>query len=116
MDAAEGEQHGPTIDHDRVLATYQHIRDRWGLKNADTARMKAKRSGWAQLPKNSPGDVTRLIVPREQWDAVGDRSRGTFSLLIKEKRWGNGAGTGPRPHPIVPEVLTALLEKLEERE
>jgi hypothetical protein len=116
MDAAEGEQHGPTVEHDRVLATYQHIRERWGLKNADTARMKAKRAGWSQLPKNSPGDMTRLIVPREQWDAVGDRSRGTLHVLIGEKRWGNGSETAPRPS-IVPEaILTALLGKLEERE
>jgi hypothetical protein len=121
MDAIEGEQHGPVVEPDRVLATYQHIRQRWGFKNADTARMKAKRAGWAQLPKNNPSEMTRLIVPRDQWDAVGDRSPGTFLAVLGPKRWGDGAGSSPRTAEVVtlPDLtarLTAVLGKLEKRE
>src|SRR3954464_8571067 len=122
---AEGEQYGPAIEPDRVLATYQHVRERWGLKNSDTARMKAKRVGWAQLPKNSPGEVTRLIIPRDQWDAVRDQSRGTGANAPGEHTHGGGNGHGRRNSPLAGEApaapelaigIAAILAKLDERE
>src|SRR4051812_27242916 len=122
---AEGEQHGPAIELDRVLATYQHVREQWGLKNTDTARMKAKRAGWAQLPKNSPGEVTRLIIPREQWDAAGSQSRGTGGDAPGEQHWVSNSGGKRRNGPLptdasaAPEMaigIAAILTKLAERE
>jgi hypothetical protein len=116
VDAVQGEQHGPVVEPDRVLATYHHIRERWGLKNADTARMKAKRAGWAQVSKNSPSDVTRLIVPREHWDAVGEQSRGTRSDVPREQPRGNGGGISPRAAEDPPGWVAKLLFKLERRD
>jgi hypothetical protein len=70
------EQAEPT---DYVVATYDEIRLRFGLGGTDQARMKAKRRKWPAEPRNHPGAVARIRVPREDWDAVidGDRSRGT---------------------------------------
>ncbi|MDB5243400.1 MAG: hypothetical protein JWP57_4025 [Spirosoma sp.] len=67
---------------DYVVATYEEIRLRFALGGTDQARMKAKRRKWESEPKNNPGSLTRIRVPRADWDAAmtdirEDRSRGS---------------------------------------
>jgi hypothetical protein len=61
-----------------VIATYEEIRQRFGLGGTDQTRIKAKRRKWEHEPPNHPGAVARVRVPREAWDAAPaerDRSR-----------------------------------------
>lgn len=69
-EAAEGERPEPVLEEHRAIVTYRHIQDRWGLGSPDAARVKARRAGWEVLPKNHPGDTTRLVIPRAVWDAA----------------------------------------------
>jgi hypothetical protein len=74
------QQPGGTSDY--VVATYEEIRLRFGLGGTDQARIKAKRRKWENEPRNHPGALARIRVPREEWDsAIADlereRSRGS---------------------------------------
>src|SRR3954451_11369866 len=64
---------------DYVVATYDEIRLRFGLGGTDHARIKAKRRKWVAEPRNNPGSLARIRVPRAEWDAleVEERSPGT---------------------------------------
>jgi hypothetical protein len=54
-----------------VVATYEEIRERFGLGGTDQARIKAKRRKWPLEPRNDPGALARVRVPREEWDLAG---------------------------------------------
>jgi hypothetical protein len=67
---------------DYVVATYEEIRLRFGLGGTDQARIKAKRRKWPAEPRNHPGAIARIRVPRAEWNAAaaeieGERSRGS---------------------------------------
>ena len=51
-----------------VVATYEEIRERFGLGGTDQARIKAKRRKWPLEPRNDPGALAHVRVPREEWD------------------------------------------------
>lgn len=53
-----------------VLAGYREIAQHFRLGSADAARVKAKRAGWPEEPRNHPRDTATYRVPREVWDAV----------------------------------------------
>jgi hypothetical protein len=66
---------------DYVVATYEEIRLRFGLGGTDQARIKAKRRKWPVEPRNHPGAIARIRVPRGEWDSAAaeierERSRG----------------------------------------
>ena len=66
--------------NDYVVATYEEIRLRFGLGGTDQARIKAKRRKWPAEPRNHPGAIARIRMPRAEWDAAaaeieGERSR-----------------------------------------
>ncbi len=58
-----------------VVATYEEIRERFGLGGTDQARIKAKRRGWPAEPRNDPGALARIRVPWKEWDAAGRTER-----------------------------------------
>src|SRR5918998_1782043 len=68
--APEGEQ----------IATYREIAAHWGLAGVDVARVKAKRAGWRQLPRNHPADPVRVAIPRAIWDVAVMNGGGTSGL------------------------------------
>src|SRR4051794_15403336 len=72
----------PEEASDYVVATYEEIRLRFGLGGTDQARIKAKRRKWPAEPRNHPGAIARIRVPRDEWDSAaaeieGERSRGS---------------------------------------
>ena len=72
----------PDEASDYVVATYEEIRLRFGLGGTDQARIKAKRRKWLAEPRNHPGAIARIRVPRGEWDSAaaeieGERSRGS---------------------------------------
>jgi hypothetical protein len=72
----------PVETSDHVVATYEEIRLRFGLGGTDQARIKAKRRKWPAEPRNHPGAIARIRVPRAEWDSAvaeieGKRSRGS---------------------------------------
>jgi hypothetical protein len=72
----------PVETSDYVVATYEEIRLRFGLGGTDQARIKAKRRKWLAEPRNHPGAIARIRVPRAEWDSAvaeieGERSRGS---------------------------------------
>jgi hypothetical protein len=85
---------------DYVVATYDEIRLRFGLGGTDHARIKAKRRKWVAEPRNNPGSLARIRVPRAEWDALeveerspgtdppghGERTPGTDPLEIEQSR------------------------------
>lgn len=73
-----------------VVASYREIAERFGLGSTDAARMKAKRSGWGEEPRNHPRDDARIRVPRDIWDAAEP-----IPGLATE---GSGPGRRRRPH------------------
>lgn len=76
-----------------VVATYDEIRLRFGLGGTDHARIKAKRRKWTMEPRNNPGSLARVRVPRTEWDAVDlmVRSPGT----APEEQGERPPGTAP---------------------
>jgi hypothetical protein len=89
----KGEQMEEGEQADYVVATYDEIRMRFSLGGTDHARIKAKRRKWAMEPRNNPGSLARIRVPRAEWDAVEAkaRSRGT----APEERGDRPPGTAP---------------------
>jgi len=65
-DESGGERGGALGDEH--IATYRQIAVHWGLAGVDVARVKAKRAGWRQLPRNHPADPVRVAIPRAAWD------------------------------------------------
>ena len=76
---------------DFVVATYDEIRVRFSLGGTDHARMRAKRRKWPAEPKNDPGGLTSVRVPREEWDAAipSARSSGTGVPVPREHDHSN---------------------------
>src|SRR4051794_32563557 len=70
-----GGEHSAALGGEQI-ATYREIAARWRLKGweagdgVDAARVKAKRAGWRQLPRNHPADPVRVAIPRAAWDAA----------------------------------------------
>lgn len=58
-----------------VVATYEDIRERFGLGGTDQARIKAKRRKWPLEPRNDPGALARVRVPKAEWDGAGQNER-----------------------------------------
>jgi hypothetical protein len=65
----------PEPPPDHVVATYEEIRERFGLGGTDQARIKAKRRRWPLEPRNDPGALARVRVPRKDWDTAGQSDR-----------------------------------------
>jgi hypothetical protein len=63
----------PTLEY--VVATYEEIRERFGLGGTDQARIKAKRRKWPLEPRNDPGALARVRVPQKEWDGAGQADR-----------------------------------------
>ncbi len=70
MSDGSGGERGEALGGEHI-ATYREIAARWGLAGVDVARLKAKRAGWRQLPRNHPADPVRVAIPRAAWDAAG---------------------------------------------
>jgi len=74
-DALLGGEHSASLGGEQI-ATYREIAAHWRLKGweggggIDAARVKAKRAGWRQLPRNHPADPVRVAIPRSAWDAA----------------------------------------------
>jgi len=66
------EQEPPT---EFVVATYEEIRERFGLGGTDQARIKAKRRKWPLEPRNDPGALARVRVPKREWDGALQNER-----------------------------------------
>lgn len=69
-------------DEPFVLADYEQVCERFGLGSRDHARMRAKRRGWPDEPKNHPGAQTMVRVPREEWDAAEQAHRSPRTVRI----------------------------------
>jgi len=65
---------------DYVVATYDEIRMRFGLGGTDHARIKAKRRKWVSEPRNNPGSLARIRIPRAEWDSVDVRERSSGTV------------------------------------
>ncbi len=52
-----------------AVATYEEIRERFRLGGTDQVRIKAKRRGWPIEPRNDPGALAHVRVPRKEWNA-----------------------------------------------
>jgi hypothetical protein len=115
-EAAEEERPEPVLEEHRAIVTYRHIQDRWGLGGPDAARVKARRAGWGVLPKNHPGDTTRLVIPRSVWGAA------TPAAARSPGASGSGSGIDPGEHragsagdPRGSNALAAAVDALREQ-
>jgi hypothetical protein len=68
----------PVFEEQRVIATYQHIREHWpSLRSVDAARIKAaraiKRGNWLEVPKNHPSEKTWVSIPCTDWNAATEQ-------------------------------------------
>jgi hypothetical protein len=119
VDNGPGGEHGGALGEERI-ATYREIAAHWGLAGVDVARVKAKRAGWRQLPRNHPADPVRVAIPRAAWD-IAVTNGGGASPFHREGDAIPPSRSGARPPSGKPsrhdkEVARALATVQELRE